>query len=86
VTARARARRGDADQARRDADQACAVAVGTDSAECQATAELDRAHVLRALGDPAGASAAAESARLFALKGHLVGVRRAAAFTGSPAP
>jgi class 3 adenylate cyclase/tetratricopeptide (TPR) repeat protein len=88
VTARARAGltaggRRDPDQARGDADLACAIAAGTDSAQCQATAELDRAHVLRALGDPAGAAtAAAESARLFALKGHLVGARRAAAFAG----
>jgi class 3 adenylate cyclase/tetratricopeptide (TPR) repeat protein len=83
VTARARARLGDADGARGDADLARAIAAGTDSAECQATAELDRAHVLRQLGDLAGAEAAgAESARLYAVKGHLVGVRRAAAFAG----
>jgi hypothetical protein len=93
VTARARAGltaggRRDADQARSDADLACAIAAGTDSAQCQATAELDRAHVLRALGDPAGAAAAAAaSARLFAVKGHLVGARRAAAFAaGAGAP
>ena len=85
VTARAHAGRGDADQARDDADLARALAAGTDSPQCQATAELDRAHVLRALGDPAGAAtAAAESARLFAVKGHLAGVQRAAAFVGYP--
>jgi class 3 adenylate cyclase/tetratricopeptide (TPR) repeat protein len=84
VSARARAGLGDADQARGDADLACAIAAGTDSAQCQATAELDRAHVLRFLGDPAGAAAAAaESVRLFTVKGHLVGARRAAAFAGS---
>jgi hypothetical protein len=84
VTARARADRGDADGARGDADLACAIAAGTDSPQCQATAELDRAHVLRAVGDLAGAAAAAaESARLFTVKGHLTGARVAAAFAGS---
>jgi class 3 adenylate cyclase/tetratricopeptide (TPR) repeat protein len=81
VKARTLAARGDPEQARHDAERACATAAVTDSTACQATAELDRAHVLRDLDDDAGAAAAAAAAgRLFQDKGHLVGVQRAAAF------
>ncbi|QEU90375.1 adenylate/guanylate cyclase domain-containing protein [Streptomyces kanamyceticus] len=55
-------------------------AAATDSPSCRAGAELDRAHVARALGRTTeAAAAAAEAERLFRAKGHLVGVRRAAA-------
>jgi hypothetical protein len=64
--------------------RAAEIAAVTDSTVCQATAELDRAHVLRTLGDAEAATEAAAAAeRLFAAKGHLVGVRSAASF-GSP--
>jgi class 3 adenylate cyclase/tetratricopeptide (TPR) repeat protein len=87
VRARALAARGDRDPALREAARARLTAAVTDSTVCQATAELDRAHVLRATGDEEGAAAAAAAARrLFEGKGHLVGVRRAAAFVEAPLP
>jgi tetratricopeptide (TPR) repeat protein len=84
VRARALAARGDGEQARTEVRRAAEIAAVTDSTVCQATAELDRAHVLRTLGDAEAATEAAAAAeRLFAAKGHLVGVRSAASF-GSP--
>jgi class 3 adenylate cyclase/tetratricopeptide (TPR) repeat protein len=81
VQARALARRGDASQALLQIELARGAAAATDSTACQATAELDRAHVLRSLGDPAAAMAAATSAgRLFRAKGHQVGVNSIVAF------
>jgi class 3 adenylate cyclase/tetratricopeptide (TPR) repeat protein len=85
VRARVLAARGDQDAAVTAAELALAAAAGTDSTVCLATAELDRAHVLRAGGDPAAAAAAAAAAgTLYQVKGHLVGIRWAAAF-GVPA-
>ncbi|WP_377268745.1 AAA family ATPase [Peterkaempfera sp. SMS 1(5)a] len=79
VRARALALRGDREPALRDASRATAAAAGTDSTACQAMAALDRAHVLRALGDDRGSVAAATTAEhLFQAKGHLVGIRWAA--------
>ncbi|MEU1128204.1 adenylate/guanylate cyclase domain-containing protein, partial [Streptomyces sp. NPDC005899] len=62
------------------ADRAVAASLLTDSPVVQATAELDRAATLYALGRRADARACARAAReRFAAKGHLPGVRRAAA-------
>ncbi|QMU73257.1 adenylate/guanylate cyclase domain-containing protein [Streptacidiphilus sp. P02-A3a] len=80
VRARALASCGEPEPALREAALAVATAAGTDSTGCQATAELDRAHVLLALGeDLAAAGAAAAAERLFRAKGHLVGAEWAAA-------
>ncbi|MGW1022904.1 AAA family ATPase [Streptomyces sp. NPDC002577] len=79
VRARALALRGERGSALRESGRAVRTAAGTDSTGCQAMAQLDRAHVLHALGDRAAAATAAGAAeRLFAAKGHLVGVRWAA--------
>src|SRR5207302_8577440 len=87
VRARALAAQGDREPALREAARASLTAAVTDSTVCQATAELDRAYVLRALDDEEGAAAAAAAARrLFEGKGHLVGVRRAAAFAEPALP
>jgi tetratricopeptide (TPR) repeat protein len=76
--------RGDLAVAVREAEHACALAAGTDAATCLAAAELDRAHVLRAVGQGAEAARAAGAARrLFLAKGHLIGVRWADAVLGS---
>lgn len=81
VRARILAARGDRDQALHTIGRAAAAADITDSTACRATAELDRAHVLRALGDEAKAAAAARAAAiLFNTKGHLVGARWAGTF------
>jgi len=84
VKARALATRGDQAAARQTAELALAAANLTDSTVCLATVELDRAHVLRALGDHQEAAAAASAAgRLYQAKGHLVGVDRAASFSAA---
>ena len=85
VKARALAARGEQAAARRTAELALATANLTDSTACLATAELDRAHVLRALDDDQeAAAAAAAAARLYQAKGHLVGVGWAASFAALP--
>jgi class 3 adenylate cyclase/tetratricopeptide (TPR) repeat protein len=85
VKARALATRGEQAAARRTADLALTTASLTDSTACLATAELDRAHVLRALGDHQEAAAAAAAAgRLYQAKGHLVGVGWTASFGAFP--
>ncbi|WP_405390745.1 AAA family ATPase [Streptomyces sp. NBC_01102] len=64
------------------ADRAVRASLLTDSPLVQATAELDRARTLAALGRRAEALASARAARNhFASKGHLPGVRRAAGLT-----
>jgi class 3 adenylate cyclase/tetratricopeptide (TPR) repeat protein len=84
VKARALATRGEQAAARRTAELALAAANLTDSTVCLATVELDRAHVLRALGDHQEAAAAAAAAgRFYQAKGHLVGVDRAASFSAA---
>ena len=84
VKGRALAARGDEGPALHLADLALATAILTDSTACLATAELDRAHVLRALGEDAAAAAAAATARrLYLDKGHAVGVGWTAAFEGA---
>lgn len=81
VRARILAARGDRDQAMQAILRAAAEAGVTDSTACQATVELDRAHVLRTLGDEAAAAAAARgAASLFRRKGHLVGAGWASSF------
>ncbi|HEU5421330.1 MAG TPA: adenylate/guanylate cyclase domain-containing protein [Streptosporangiaceae bacterium] len=84
VRARVLAARGDQELALGAVEQALAAAAVTDSTVCQAAAELDRAHVLRACGDPAAGAAAAAAGQLYRAKGHLVGMRWAASF-GAPA-
>ncbi|HEX6524705.1 MAG TPA: adenylate/guanylate cyclase domain-containing protein [Streptosporangiaceae bacterium] len=85
VRARALAALGEREPALREATRARVTAAVTDSTVCQATAELDCAHVLRALDDDEGAAAAAAAARrLFEGKGHVVGVRRVAVFLETP--
>jgi tetratricopeptide (TPR) repeat protein len=86
VKGRALAARGDQGAALNTADLALATATLTDSTACLATAELDRAHVLRVLGDHAAAADAAVTARrLYRDKGHAVGVGWAAVFAaGAP--
>jgi ATP/maltotriose-dependent transcriptional regulator MalT len=75
VLARVFARRGDGDRARRLSSLALAAARRTDSPVTQATACLDAAVALDALGDRAGARPlAGRAVRSFAGKGHLVGV------------
>ncbi|MFF1459712.1 AAA family ATPase [Streptomyces sp. NPDC058330] len=70
------------------ADRAVAASLLTDSPLVQATAELDRARTLDALGRPAQARASARTARArFEAKGHLPGARRAArCVPGEPVP
>ncbi|GAA2927816.1 adenylate/guanylate cyclase domain-containing protein [Kitasatospora cinereorecta] len=64
------------------ADRAVRASLLTDSPLVQATAELDRARTLSALGRRADALVCARAARdHFASKGHLPGVRRAAGLT-----
>jgi class 3 adenylate cyclase/tetratricopeptide (TPR) repeat protein len=85
VKARALATRGEQAAALRTAELALATASLTDSTACLATAELDRAHVLRALDDHQEAAAAAAAARrLYQAKGHLVGIGWAASFDTIP--
>ncbi|MGW2223916.1 adenylate/guanylate cyclase domain-containing protein [Streptomyces formicae] len=80
MRARIAAADGDREAAAAHIATALRAAAGTDSPACLAGAELDRAHVARALGRTTEAEeAAAEAARLFLAKGHLVGVRRAEA-------
>ncbi|MGW0531363.1 adenylate/guanylate cyclase domain-containing protein [Streptomyces sp. NPDC003032] len=79
---RARLAAGQGDAAAADAHLATALraAARTDSPTCLATAELDRAHAVSALGRRAeAAEAAARAERHFTAKGHLVGARRARA-------
>jgi len=84
MRARALATRGEASQALVTIDLARDTASATDSTVSQATAELDRAHVLSALGHPAAAMMAATSAgALFRAKGHVVGVSLVAALGDS---
>ncbi|MBV7248149.1 adenylate/guanylate cyclase domain-containing protein [Streptomyces sp. MW-W600-10] len=67
------------------ADRAVRASLLTDSPLVQATAELDRAHTLAALGrwPEAGASARSAGAH-FTGKGHLPGVRRVSGFLAHP--
>src|SRR5689334_16355356 len=75
VLARVFARRGDGGEARRLSSLALAVARRTDSPVTHATACLDAAVALAALGDTdAARPLARRAARSFAGKGHLVGV------------
>jgi class 3 adenylate cyclase/tetratricopeptide (TPR) repeat protein len=75
VLARVFARRGDGGEARRLSSLALAAARRTDSPVTHATACLDAAVALAALGDPdAARPLARRAARSFAGKGHLVGV------------
>ncbi|MEU3057966.1 adenylate/guanylate cyclase domain-containing protein [Streptomyces griseus] len=67
------------------ADRAVRASLLTDSPLVQATAELDRAHTLAALGRWPEAGAAARSAGAhFTGKGHLPGVRRVSGFLAHP--
>lgn len=69
---------GDADRALRLTERAVAAAEATDSPTTRATAQLDRARTCLTLGRSAVAVDAADhAARLFADKGHVVGVRHA---------
>ncbi|WP_411079167.1 adenylate/guanylate cyclase domain-containing protein [Streptomyces sp. cmx-18-6] len=69
------------EEAVQHAERAVRASLLTDSPLVQASAELDRARTLAALGRRAAAEAAARSAgEHFAGKGHLPGARRAAAF------
>lgn len=78
VKARVLAERGAGGAALQVVGAAVDVAERTDSTTCRAMARLDRAHVLRTLGDRDGMLAeAAASGRLFRAKGHLVGERLA---------
>ncbi|MFE0170881.1 adenylate/guanylate cyclase domain-containing protein [Streptomyces sp. NPDC059002] len=82
---RARIAAVEGDPAAADAHIATALraAAETDSPACRATAELDRAQVAAALGRTAEATEAGAAAeRLYAVKGHLVGVQRARAVRG----
>jgi ATP/maltotriose-dependent transcriptional regulator MalT len=75
VLARILARRGSGEQARRLSSLALTAARRTDSPVTQATALLDAAVALDALGDRAAARPMAHrAARSFSRKGHLVGV------------
>jgi class 3 adenylate cyclase/tetratricopeptide (TPR) repeat protein len=73
------------DEAAGYADRAVRASLLTDSPLVQATAELDRAHTLAALGrwPEAGASARSAGAH-FTGKGHLPGVRRVSGFLAHP--
>ncbi|NUW02831.1 adenylate/guanylate cyclase domain-containing protein [Streptomyces sp. CAI 127] len=67
------------------AEQAVRASLLTDSPLVQATAELDRAHTLAALGRHPEAGAAARAAGAhFTGKGHRPGVRRVSAFLARP--
>ncbi|PCG86543.1 adenylate/guanylate cyclase domain-containing protein [Streptomyces sp. WZ.A104] len=67
------------------ADRAVRASLLTDSPLVRATAELDRAHTLAALGRETEARACARSAEAhFTGKGHLPGARRAAGFLARP--
>jgi class 3 adenylate cyclase/tetratricopeptide (TPR) repeat protein len=80
LRARLAAARGAAVEAVDLAARAVSTAATTDSPIVRATAALDQAHVLRAIGRADQAAAAARAAReLFRAKGHLPGVRAAAA-------
>ncbi|MFI1221523.1 MULTISPECIES: adenylate/guanylate cyclase domain-containing protein [unclassified Streptomyces] len=73
------------DEAAGHADRAVRASLLTDSPLVQATAELDRAHTLAALGRRLEAGASARSAGAhFAGKGHLPGVRRVSGFLAHP--
>ncbi|WP_228991304.1 adenylate/guanylate cyclase domain-containing protein [Streptomyces sp. DH8] len=73
-------------EAARHAEQAVRASLLTDSPLVQAAAELDRAHTLAALGRWPEAEASARAAEAhYTGKGHLPGVRRAAAFLAHPA-
>jgi hypothetical protein len=87
LRARVAAYEGRAAEAARLAADAVREASATDSPLVRAQAALDRAWTARALGDAAGAGAAAREARAaFAAKGHRPGVRWAdALLTGEPA-
>ncbi|RPK83674.1 adenylate/guanylate cyclase domain-containing protein [Streptomyces sp. ADI98-10] len=73
------------DEAAGHADRAVRASLLTDSPLVRATAELDRAHTLAALGrwPEAGASARSAGAH-FSGKGHLPGVRRVSGFLAHP--
>ncbi|MEU5285191.1 adenylate/guanylate cyclase domain-containing protein [Streptomyces sp. NPDC020755] len=73
------------EEAAEHADRAVRASLLTDSPLVQATAELDRAHALAALGrwPEAGASARSAGAH-FTGKGHLPGVRRVSGFLAHP--
>lgn len=73
------------EEAAEHADLAVRASLLTDSPLVQATAELDRAHTLAALGrwPEAGASARSAGAH-FTGKGHLPGVRRVSGFLAHP--
>ncbi|GAA2086830.1 AAA family ATPase [Streptomyces albiaxialis] len=80
IRARLAAAGGDASAAARHLAAALDAASATDSPVAVAGVELDRALAAAALGDPVAMTGAASAARRhFAAKGHLVGVRRAAA-------
>ncbi|AUG78987.1 Adenylate/guanylate cyclase [Kitasatospora sp. MMS16-BH015] len=82
--ARLHALAGRATAADRAAARAVAEAAGTDSPVVRATAALDRAHAALALGRPAEAASWAEQAHhWYRTKGHLPGLRRAAALLGT---
>ncbi|SCF88004.1 hypothetical protein, partial [Streptomyces sp. Cmuel-A718b] len=67
------------------AEQAVRASLLTDSPLVQATAELDRAHTLAALGRHPEAGAAARAAGAhFTGKGHRPGVRRVSGFLARP--
>ncbi|MFJ8250283.1 adenylate/guanylate cyclase domain-containing protein [Streptomyces sp. NPDC094466] len=73
------------EEAAEHADRAVRASLLTDSPLVQATAELDRAQALAALGRWPEAGAAARSAGAhFTGKGHLPGVRRVAGFLADP--
>lgn len=73
------------EEAAEHADRAVRASLLTDSPLVQATAELDRAHALAALGrwPEAGVSARSAGAH-FTGKGHLPGVRRVSGFLADP--
>lgn len=79
------AARGRPDEAAGHADRAVRDSLLTDSPLVRATAELDRAHTLAALGrwPEAGASARSAGAH-FTGKGHLPGARRVSGFLAHP--
>ncbi|MEU2510002.1 adenylate/guanylate cyclase domain-containing protein [Streptomyces sp. NPDC007863] len=81
LRARLAARGGDAEEARRQADTAVRTAELTDSPLVRATAALDRARTLAALGLPGEAGQSAWSAvERFTDKGHARGAREARRF------
>ncbi|QMU78060.1 AAA family ATPase [Streptacidiphilus sp. PB12-B1b] len=86
IRSRIAAAGGRSGEALRLARAAVEAAARTDSPIVQAVAALDRAHALRLLGRPEQAAAAAATAGArFAQKGHLPGVRWAAALSGAAA-